>query len=75
MEIGKMYVQKHNDEHIYCTPTKQLKNGGFSGLIFRHYNAQFSGKAKLGSLTNWFPVPVLVSTPPPQVIAKFNLAI
>ena len=73
MEIGKIYVQRQSDgEDVYCKPTRKLKNGAYFGLVFRHYDNRFSGKAKKLSLRDWYPAPVLVENPPAKVIDKLS---
>lgn len=75
MKIGNIYIQRHPDMILYVKPLRQLKNGGFAGLMFRDYlTGRFGGKAIKTSLAHMYPPPALVENVPAQVLEKFRRA-
>jgi len=58
MNIGAIYYQAHNGLTIYVMPTRQLKGGGYAGLMYRHYDGSRAGKAVNHSLQHMHPAPI-----------------
>ena len=74
MKLNTIYIQEYTN--TYCMPIRQLKNGGYYGLIYEDpLTGRYGGKAKKGSLRNWNPKPILANNVPEQITAKFIAAI
>lgn len=76
MNIGAIYYQAHSQGlTIYIMPTRQLKGGGYHGLIYRHYDGSRGGKAVNHSLRNLYPAPIpSTNGTPAWILDKFRAA-
>ena len=75
MNIGAIYYQAHNGLTVYVMPTKQLKGGGYSGLMYRHYDGSKAGKAVNHSLRTMYPAPLpVIDGTPAWILDKFRSA-
>ena len=73
MELNKTYLQSYTN--TYCVPIRRMKNGGYYGLYFEHYDNRASGKVKKGSLKGWHPAPTLCNDVPEKVATKLATAL
>lgn len=70
MKIGDYIKQDHADWSIYAKITKQLKNGGFAGIVINTMRPH-AVKASIG---NWYPAPIYITEKdvPEYLLRKIN---
>jgi hypothetical protein len=74
LDIGDYIKQEGSDYISYGEITQKLKNGSFKAIVFTSYDGKVTGKAKITSLTGWYPEPIKIKKEsiPDKIISKIE---